>query len=464
MNEIVKKGRSLLPARRTKDVVGGIVGAFESETAAVVLETSPRHQRILIYVMALGFVLSIAMAALIKLERVVVSVGRIVPLTGFLYISPFDNGIVRDIRVKPGDIVHKGEVLATLDSTFTAADRDQLTLKLASDEAAVQRLEAELAGKPYVVKDSEPSHVLQRSIWNKRQAEYRSNLMDFDAKLKSAQAQISQFETDLQQYSKRRKLAADLEALYGPLLDKGYVSQLQMMQTTDTVAEVSRLQSDAEHQLASARQTLQSVKAQREAFVQRWSSDTGSELVIRRNEAEVTQQSLQKASRLNELVTLNAPADVIVLKIGKASRGSIAGSGANPGGAGEPLFTLVPLDAALEADVKVAAHDIGFIKAGDPVDIKFDAYQFMQHGTAKGRIKTISEGSFTIDDNGGPMAPYFAVRVTVTDAKLRNVPKDFRLIPGMTVQGDMLVGKRSILSYLVEGVVRTGSEAMREPF
>ena len=115
MNEIVKKGRSLLPARRTKDVVGGIVGAFESETAAVVLETSPRHQRILIYVMALGFVLSIAMAALIKLERVVVSVGRIVPLTGFLYISPFDNGIVRDIRVKPGDIVHKGEVLATLD-------------------------------------------------------------------------------------------------------------------------------------------------------------------------------------------------------------------------------------------------------------------------------------------------------------------------------------------------------------
>jgi hypothetical protein len=46
---------------------------------------------------------------------------------------------------------------------------------------------------------------------------------------------------------------------------------------------------------------------------------------------------------------------------------------------------------------------------------------------------------------------------------LRNVPADFRLIPGMTLDGDIMVGRRSIMSYLVEGVLRTGSEAMREP-
>jgi hypothetical protein len=46
---------------------------------------------------------------------------------------------------------------------------------------------------------------------------------------------------------------------------------------------------------------------------------------------------------------------------------------------------------------------------------------------------------------------------------LRNVPADFRLIPGMTLVGDIMVGRRTILSYLVEGVLRTGSEAMREP-
>jgi hypothetical protein len=53
--------------------------------------------------------------------------------------------------------------------------------------------------------------------------------------------------------------------------------------------------------------------------------------------------------------------------------------------------------------------------------------------------------------------------VAITDAKLRNVPKDFRIVPGMTVEGEILVGRRTIMSYLVEGILKTGSEAMREP-
>jgi hypothetical protein len=53
--------------------------------------------------------------------------------------------------------------------------------------------------------------------------------------------------------------------------------------------------------------------------------------------------------------------------------------------------------------------------------------------------------------------------VGITGANLRNVPKSFRLIPGMTVVGDVIIGKRTILSYLVEGALRTGTEAMREP-
>jgi HlyD family secretion protein len=87
----------------------------------------------------------------------------------------------------------------------------------------------------------------------------------------------------------------------------------------------------------------------------------------------------------------------------------------------------------------------------------------MRHGTAKGAIKAISEGSFTTDENNTPVNPYFKVRVSIKEVHLRNVPPDFRLIPGMTLVGDIMVGKRTLLSYLVEGALRTGSEAMREP-
>ncbi len=462
MSVTPEKTKNLLPEKRRAAVVGQVVGAFESETASVLLKTSPKREHVLLYTLGAGILLTFMLAAVVKLDRVVVGTGLIVPVGGSLYVSPLDTGIVREVRVKSGDIVHKGQVLATLDPTFTEADRAQLSQKLASDEAAVQRLESELAGKPYRPNGHNTSEVLQASIWQKRQAEYHSNLADFDARIRSSEAQVRQYETDAREYKKRLQLAEGVEKVYEPLYDKGYVSKLQVMQSSDARAEASRLLSDAQNQEVSLRQTLQALKAQRESFVQKWSSDTGTELVNMRSETELTRQNLQKATRMNELLTLNAPADAVVLKVGKVSSGSIAGSGSMTQSS-EPLFTLVPLDAPAEIDMHIAARNIGFVKKGDVVQIKLDAYRFLQHGTAKGRITTISEGSFTTDEDGSKVEPYVRVRVAITDATLRNVPADFRLIPGMTLQGDIMVGSRTILSYLVEGSLRTGAEAMREP-
>jgi len=184
--------------------------------------------------------------------------------------------------------------------------------------------------------------------------------------------------------------------------------------------------------------------------------------VTTRNDLDATRQSLNKATRLNDLITLDAPADAVVLKVGKVSSGSVAPNGALSSQS-EPLFTLVPLNTPVEVDLHIDASEIGFVKKGDPVQIKLDAYRFTQHGTAKGSITSVSEGSFTLSDDNQVVAPYFRVRIAINEAKLRNVPNDFKLIPGMTLQGDILVGRRTILSYLVEGALKTGAEAMREP-
>jgi hemolysin D len=454
--------RRAVTLRRKNNAVGQVVGAFESETAAVFLRTAPASEHMMLYALAAIVVLSIGLCAVVKLDRVVTSVGRVVPAAGAFYVSPFDTGIVRQILVKAGDVVKKDQVLATLDPTFTSADLKQLQQKLASDEAAVMRLDAELAGRPYEFAATDSAQLLQGAIWQKRQAQYRFDLADFDSRIHGAQSQVDQYEASSREYAKRLKLAEETEKVYQPLLEKGYVSKLQSMQATDERTEMGRLLGDAQNQMAALRQTMAALKAQRESYIQKWNSDTGTELVTVRNDLDVTRQNLQKAQKLSDLASLDAPADAVVLKVGRVSSGSVTGGNAQAMGQ-EPLFTLVPLDGPLEADVNVRSEDIGFIKVGDPVQVKLDAYRYLQHGTAKGAIKTISEGTFTTDDNNVPVPPYFKVRVAIKEAHLRNVPADFRLIPGMTVSGDIMVGKRTILSYLVEGAMRTGSEAMREP-
>ena len=165
--------RNALVVRRKSSAVGNVVGAFESETAAVFLRTAPARQHIVLYVLVGILVLSIGLSAVVKLDRVVTSAGRIVPTAGELYVTPFDTGIVRQVNVKAGDVVKKGQVLATLDPTFTRADLLQLQQKQASDEAAVARLEAELSGKKYKFSAADPAQSLQGGIWQKRQAEYQ---------------------------------------------------------------------------------------------------------------------------------------------------------------------------------------------------------------------------------------------------------------------------------------------------
>ena len=312
-------GRKSLVVRRKPDAVGDVVGAFESETAAVFLRTAPAHEHIILYALAAFLLVSIGLSAVVKLDRVVTTTGRIVPVAGSLYVSPFDAGIVREVRVKAGDVVKKGQPLATLDPTFTRADLLQLQQKLGSDEAAVARLEAELAGQPYVFSQSDSDQSLQGGIWQKRQSEYRYNLADFDSRIHGAEAQVAQYQSDSKEYEKRLKLPAEVEKVYQPLLDKGYVSKLQLMQATDTRTEVGRLLADAQNQMASLRQTLASLKAQRESYIQKWNSDTGTQLVTVRNDLDVTRQNLQKAEKLNDLSSLDSPADAAARPIPKTT-------------------------------------------------------------------------------------------------------------------------------------------------
>jgi len=68
--------------RRRSTAVGEIVGAFESDTAAVLLRTAPANEHIILYLIAAMLIVAVTLMAVIKLDRVVTSVGRVVPTSG----------------------------------------------------------------------------------------------------------------------------------------------------------------------------------------------------------------------------------------------------------------------------------------------------------------------------------------------------------------------------------------------
>src|SRR5208337_4995352 len=134
-----------LTKRRRTDIVGDVVGAFESETAAVFLSTAPGREHIALHVLVGFLALAVVLSCVAKLDIVVTGTGRIAPVKGELYVSPYNSGIVKQVNVKAGEFVKKGQALATLDPTFTQADLLQLQEHLSSDIAVVAREQAEMA-------------------------------------------------------------------------------------------------------------------------------------------------------------------------------------------------------------------------------------------------------------------------------------------------------------------------------
>ena len=449
-----------LVRRERADLIAAPISAFESETQAVIQRVSPYSEHAILHVLAGIIVLSLILMSVVKLDRVVSATGRIMPTQGSLFVQPLDKAIVTNILVHNGDVVKKGQVLAQLDPTFALADLRGLQQKKASDDALVDRLKAEQAGRPYAADPNSPYSVLQASIWAQRQSQYLQSINDFDSRMASDHSLIARSRQDAVDYQQRLALASQAEQDHLDLKRQGFGSSLGLITASDNRAEMQRMAGDEpEHRRVQGQHDLSALGAQRAVFIGKWRDDLGTQLVTAQNDLSDATQSLAKAAKISDLSALVAPQDAVVLKVGKASIGSVIDPTAMP----EPLFTLTPLGGPLEAEVQIDAKDIGFIRPGDAVRFKLDAYRYTSHGLAKGVIKSISEGSFTTTDDGQIVEPYYKVRVAITDARLRNVPADFRLIPGMTLAGDILVGRRTIMSYLVEGGLRTGSEAMREP-
>lgn len=434
---------------------------FQSETDDIREAPEPRALRATTFVLTALITVSIGFAAVARVDRVVTSErGKIVPTQGTVLFQALDTSIIKTLNVREGDQVTKGQLLATLDSTFAAADVEQLEKQLASLEAQIARATAEQKRQVYapVIKDPMKDQyvILQKSLFEQRAAQFKSQVASFDQKIAQTQATIKRLQGDEARYGEREKISQQIEGMRQQLVEKQAGSLLNLLIASDARLEMLRTMENGRNSLVEAKHQLESLQADRDAFIQQWMSQSSQDLVTAQGTRDTVVAQLAKALRHNDLVQLYAPEDAIVLTRAKVSVGSVLKEG-------DTLMTIVPVNAPIEAEVNISAREVGFIRAGDRTSIKVDAFPYIEHGMAHGRLSWISEGAFTLDEDGKPVDPYYKARVAVEELRFTRVPPSFRLIPGMTLTADIHIGERSVLGYLISGATQRVTEAMREP-
>jgi HlyD family secretion protein len=436
--------------------VSRLILEFQSDARVIEDGPVPALARVTLYVLLAFIVVAVGWAALSLVDKVVVARGRLVTTANNLVVQPLETAIVRSIDVKAGDVVRKGDRLGTLDQTFTEADSEQVRVRLESLSAQVKRLDAEIEGRPYVMSASPTlDERLQNVIASKRRQQYAARLDSFGHQLARAEAGIATKRADQEALQQRLAVAREVEQMRGTLYQREVGSRIQQLEAQSVRLQIERDLQLSANEILELQQEMARTGAEREAFIQEWRQKAAEELVTARREHDAVEQQFEKAKRRNALVDLMAPADAVVLEVAQRSIGSVLREA-------EPLFTLVPLDVPIEAEVSVDARDIGLVRAGAPVRLKLDAYPFQKHGTLDGTVRTVSEDSF-VDKENAAQAAFYRARVALLPGTLRGVADSYRLIPGMTVAAEIKSGERTVLSYFLYPLMRGIDESIREP-
>ncbi len=268
---------------------------------------------------------------------VVVGTGRLITDTAPIMLQPMDLAMIRELRVKAGDTVTKGEVLATLDPTFARADLLSLSSQQGSLVAQKRRLEAELNDQPFempVVAGSDDQ--LQQTLYNQRHAQYDSQLRVYDEDIQLRRASLRTTQDDLASTAKQLEVAKDVESMRTTLMQSQIGSKLQFLEAKSNRMHIEQEQQDAANRLTELQHELQSKEAERQAFIDQWRHQILESLVDTRTQLSKVDEGQTKASRMNDLVVVTAPADGVVLDVANRSPGSVLRQA-------EPLVTMGPV-------------------------------------------------------------------------------------------------------------------------
>lgn len=472
--EVVPAKAEPAPARRRPVLPApsapppGFALDYLPDGAAIEHAPLPWAARSTLYVLAGLLVALVLWAGFAQVDRIVTAGGRLVTTAPLVVAQPLETAVVRGVDVQVGDRVRAGDRLATLDPTFAAADLADLTARLASVEAQIGRLRAELDGGGFTPANNQDAAV-QAAILERRRAEYRSRLASLDEKAGQLDSAIAASRRAQAGLAERLAVVGEVEEIRRQLQERQTGSRLTWLE-----ARVERLRMRDEltalqdREQASAHE-LRGVQADRAAFIDEWRRKTAEDLVEQSRQRATLVEQIAKAERRRSLVTLTAPVDAVVLEVAKRSVGSVIREA-------EPLVTLVPADVPLEVEAEIPSRDIGLVRVGDFVRVKLDAFPFQRHGTLPGEIRTISADAFTHDPSGAqganainPDGPrpaagaVFRTRIRLTDTRLEAVPAGTLLSPGMAASAEIRVGTRSVLSYFLYPVIRALDESIREP-
>ena len=391
-------------------------------------------------------------------DKTVSARGKFTNTAPNIEIQSTGSSIIEELNLERGQFINKGEIVAILDGTVVNANLKITRDKIYAVKNKILRLELQkksILNKSLNKDSSGQLDLINKEILNRHFDEFMIKMKTFSSDLLRLETEIVSMSADKELIRDQLDIKIKIEEGKKKLFEKNVGSLMDTLSSTDQRISVKR-------QLLSTTGSIEKLKSQKTSIVDQRSSYLTGELAgIAQELSSFNDQLLQLNEELikNELERSNlfvkSPVEGVVLNLPTVTIGSLINKG-------DPIVTLVRTGLPLVLEIDVDPKDASDLYNGNPVSVKIDALPFQQFGDLAGTLIYISDD--TVQESlQGESGAFYRGRVNVEDSEIMGLPEEFDLTPGMLATADLKVGKRRLITYFTNPILKSLSSAMREP-
>ena len=425
---------------------------------AILLQAPGLHRRLLWSLCAVVVVL-LVWAYYAEVDEFTRGEGRIVPSSEVQIVQNLEGGILAQRFVSEGDLVEKDQPLLQIDDTMVASSFRERSLKVAQLQAKVIRLRAESRGTGFeeelaLAKEPIEAVLLQteRDLFKSRALEYGSKMAVLQQRVEQKRQELSAVRLTRASLAESHDLLQREMTVTQPLVEKGAVSHVELLRLSRQLNDLTGELGNATIAIPRLQSEYDEARKNIDSFAQSFAAEARKELNDATSELGQLQEGNQAYADRVARTEVKSPVRGTVKRILVTTIGGVIQPGMN-------LVEIVPIDDSLLVDAKVLPKDIAFISPGQQAMVKFTAYDFSIHGGLIAHVTQISPD--TIEDKEKNVW-YYQVRLKTDSSVLGSAADPLPIIPGMTVQADILTGKKTVLDYLLKPILKTKELAFRE--
>ncbi|MHA3792045.1 HlyD family type I secretion periplasmic adaptor subunit [Sphingomonas sp. YL-JM2C] len=415
-----------------------------------------------IVVLVLVFAL-LVWAAIFKISGAAMATGVVKVENNSKNLSRLESGVVRQIFVREGQKVAKGQLLIRFDDSQSGASVDIYQSVVDSSNAQIARFQAEAADAAAVAYPSELRSRMndprvaaliqgQDALFQTRMTLYRSQALVLGSQAQQLETQINGLNIQAQAIDDQSKLIREELDGVRELARQGYAPNSRLLALERNAVQVRGQKGSVMSDIARVRQSIGQIRLQIAQLEDRHQTEVADGIRAAQEKLADAVPKLRASQVLRDQSEVRAPVAGYVFNLTQFTEGGVAG-------AGQTLMQIVPTNTELVIAAEVAPRDISDVRPGMPARVTLLGFNPRLVSPVDGTVSLVSADARVNEKTG---ASHFLAEITVPAANLAKAGPNVHLTPGMQASVAIVTGERSILDYLLEPFTDSMRTAMRE--